>query len=255
MRNKLTVGLNKRTVIMPWNFFIYLSSVYFIFHNESEYKWLLPFILLPILFFTFVSSFRPILPHWPMPGYIAAIVTASLWISKWKMRSIKYYFIASFLFLLILIPVAAIHSVKGILPIDKKVDVTLDGQGWNEIAAILEKDGLLNSVSFLFTNKWFTACEIHYALGNRFPVTVLNVEESNSYALWFDNKDILGKDGIFVTPDRYPFDPNELYPNNFTSIEFIGEYKTFRSGNEGQCFKVWLCKNLQNYQAHKYRNE
>ncbi len=45
--------------------------------HEVEDRWLLPFFLLPVVAFTLIGLTRTVLPHWTMPGYLAALVLSA----------------------------------------------------------------------------------------------------------------------------------------------------------------------------------
>ncbi|MBD3275031.1 MAG: phospholipid carrier-dependent glycosyltransferase [Candidatus Marinimicrobia bacterium] len=240
--------------LLPWHFVVVLSALVIgLKQNNSKTRWLLPFALIPIIVFTIIGATQQILPHWPMPGYMAAIVLTSGWMAQWKTGVMRTYLISTGIFTLILVAFVTIHSISGLLPLEKKPDVTLDGQGWKQaVEQLLSEDIHQEEFTFLFTNKWYTGGELAYAAGPEITTTVLNSSDPHGFAFWIDQSRLLGKDGIFVTTERYPFDPADLFQGHFDSFEQLEHITTRRPFGEGQTFHVWICHNFHTPVDYRY---
>jgi 4-amino-4-deoxy-L-arabinose transferase-like glycosyltransferase len=232
--------------LLPWHMVVLITGLVLGFRRRSSrIGWLLPFALIPVVVFTLIGATQQILPHWPMPGYMAAIVLTASWMVQWKPRTRSIYLISTSIFTGILVGIVTVQSVTGFIPLEKKADVTLDGQGWKQVVEQLSSAEIHQKGStFLFTNKWYTGGELAYAAGSQMTTTVLNTSDPHGFAFWFDQTDLLGKDGIFVTTERYPFDPAELFQGHFDSFERLENIATARPYGEGQTFHVWICRNF-----------
>ncbi|MGD8779266.1 MAG: glycosyltransferase family 39 protein [Ignavibacteria bacterium] len=241
--------------LLPWMMIILIIVIVKTFKRKDQmFNWLLPFAVFPVLIFTLIGATRQILPHWPMPGYLSAIVLAGGIMSKWKEKSIEWSLVPTGAITILAAILICAQSIFGLIPLDKRGDITLDGQGWEEVIKVLEEENLLNENNFIFTNKWFTGGEMAYAADGKYLSTVLNHEAPHSFDFWYSPGMLIGKDGIFVSTDRYPFEPDELYKDYFESFELIKRLKTYRSKNEAQVFTIWYCKSLRKLYSSPYGN-
>jgi len=232
--------------LLPWHMFILIASIVWSWKKKDrDYAWLLPVAIVPIIVFTIIGGTRKILPHWPMPGYLAAIILSAGKIKEWKAKNINRYLSITGLITIVLISLLTIQAEYGILNLRPKGDVTLDGQGWKKLGKYLTKEKLLNEDSFLFTRKWFLSGELDYALENRYPVTVFNHNSSHSFSFWVNHKNLKGQDGIFISTNRYKTDPLKKYSQYFLHIEKIHSLQTYRHGQKAKTFYIWLCKDYQ----------
>jgi 4-amino-4-deoxy-L-arabinose transferase-like glycosyltransferase len=242
--------------LLPLNLWLFVTGVILSLRSGAKAtRWLLPFAILPVGVFTLIGATRSIQPHWPMPGYLAAIVLASDWMAGWKPLNLNRALSLSGVTTLVAVVVVCFQSMTGIFPVKKKVDITLDGQGWQEVIGQLEADGLLRGeTSFVFSNKWFTGGELAYAVQGRYRTTVLNQGDPHAFAFWTKMSDLEGKDGIFVTSERFPADPEKLYGDYFSEYVRLGDVITTRSGRPAQVFHRWACRKLQKAYPLAYGN-
>jgi len=240
--------LGQAGYLLPWTMFICIYAVIlFLKKDDRQNRWLLTFAILPILIFTLIGATRQILPHWPMPGYIAAVILTSGQMACWKPRRNMRLLLASGITTLVAVLIIVIQSLFGIIPVDRKADLTLDGQGWRTVVEKLESEGYLDGESiFLFSHKWFTGGELAYASHDKYIATVLNMDAPHGFAFWTDPEEIVGKDGIFITTERYETDPEKLYGSYFQSYTRLDNITTYRCGREAQTFYFWICHNFQN---------
>ena len=242
--------------LLPWHWFVLLGSLWVVYRKRmQEVYFLIPFMVLPIVVFTAIGATRQILPHWPMPGYLTAIYFAAGWINKWKPGFKKTYLYFSALMMFILAVLISIQATSGFLNLDKKTDLTLDGLGWNKVIKHLEDEKMIQDKStFLFTDKWFTGGELAWAGENKYQITVLNSTAPHAFSFWTVPDSLVGKDGIYVSTDRYNDSPELLYNKYFKKIEYVENYTIYRSGQIAKRYYIWNCRNLLKPFAWPYGN-
>ena len=230
--------------LLPWIAYWLLKSTVDIWRTrQRQYLWLLPFILFPIGIFTAIGATRPILPHWPMPGYLGAFVLVGMLIYRWEPVTRKRIAYGSVALILFLGALVGVQAVTGILPLDLKADVTLDGQGWEQaVAAVTARPDFDPEQAFLFTHKWFTGGEVAFADGNRHVVTVFNPKDPGNFPYWVDHTMLVGKTGFFIDTNRYPAPVEELFGQYFTHIQAVDTVRTRRLWGKGQQFIIWKCE-------------
>ena len=231
--------------LLPWVMVILIMAL-FKARKDPFLNWIIPFAVLPILAFTLVGATRQIMPHWPMPGYLAAILIAGVWIEKWSAGKRKFFLVSTGGVTLIALVIVNLQALTGFLPLEKKPDVTLDGQGWSEVYAEIKDLQLINDeTTFIFTHKWFLSGEFEFASGGEYPVYVFNDEAPYSYAFWDRTKDNIGKNAVFITTDRFHDDPVALCKDYFRTMRLIKILPTYRGSSEAQVFEIWLCEGLK----------
>ncbi len=233
--------------LLPWNMILFIAVIVkTIRHKKKEVMWLLPFAILPILIFTLIGATRQILPHWPMPGYFAAVIPASGILLKWSSKWKKIFYIPSITLIVVTLVILIVQALTGILPLEKKADLTLDGQGWKEVLTYLDQNRITNDSTFLVTNKWFTSGELYYADDENNIVTILNKENPHGFSFWTHYDELEGKTGIIIVSDRYNYSPKEEMSKYFESIFLIDSVVTKRLSNDGQKFLIWKGKHFKN---------
>ena len=231
--------------LLPWIMVILVMSVIkTIERNDQKNRLLLPFALLPIGIFTLIGTTQQILPHWPMPGYLAAIILTSGWMVTWKKPCVKWTFWSTGIVTAVLLVVIVIHSITGFLNLGVKLDLTLEGYGWNEVINELEQRELLNEDSFLFTHKYITGGELGYAAQKKYSVAVFDTKSAHHFAYWAPMDSLMGKDGIFVMHPRYTTSPEGRYAEYFEEIIPLTGVMIYRNGNYEMTYNLWLCKKL-----------
>ena len=231
--------------LLPWVMIVLIIAL-FRARKDPQLNWIIPFAALPIIAFTLVGATRQIMPHWPMPGYLAAILIAGVWIGKWSIGKQKLFFYSTGGVTLAALIIVNIQALTGFLPIEKTPDVTLDGQGWEEVYYKINSMRIMGDrTTFIFTHKWFLSGEFDFASGGKYNVFVFNDEAPYSYAFWDKTKDNIGKNALFITTDRFHDDPTELCKDYFTEFELLQTVPTYRGGSEAQVFEIWFCKGLK----------
>ncbi len=231
--------------LLPWMMIILIIGIIkTIYKNDKTTRWLLPFALLPIGIFTLIGATRQILPHWPMPGYLAAIILTCGWMMKWKKPAVKWTFWSTGIVTAVLLVIIVIHSITGFLHLGVELDLTLEGYGWDKVIDELEQRDLLNEDNFLFTHKYITGGELGYAAQKKYPVAVFDKGSAHHFAYWAPMDSLLGRDGIFVMHPRYTTSPEERYSEYFEEIIPLSGVMIYRNGKYEMTYNLWLCKNL-----------
>jgi len=231
--------------LLPWMMIILIMGIIkTIENNDKNTRWLLPFALLPIGIFTLIGATRQILPHWPMPGYLAAIILTCGWMMKWKKPAVKWTFWSTGIVTAVLLVIIVIHSITGFLHLGVELDLTLEGYGWDKVIDELEQRDLLNEDTFLFTHKYITGGELGYAAQKKYPVAVFDKRSAHHFAYWAPMDSLMGKDGIFVMHPRYTTNPEERYSEYFEEIIPLSGVIIYRNGKYEMTYNLWLCKNL-----------
>lgn len=240
----LQAVLVQAAYLLPWNMFGYIKSSLIAREKRGDPgAWLLPFIFPTIIVFTLIGATRQILPHWPMPGYLGAIIISGHWLANLNRKKRRFFLGFSLYTSAILISFILLQSISGFVPIKRHADLTLDGQGWKDVISYLERnESLTPQKNFLIAHKWFTGGEIAFAGGNKYNVAVFNQHSPHGFAYWVNDDKIRGETGYFITSERYPFDPREELKPFFKSITAIDTIATYRiSGKEAQRFFVFEC--------------
>jgi len=232
--------------LLPWHMIVLIIAIIKTFKSKNKNgKFLIYYTVIPILVFTLVGFTQRILPHWPMPGYIVAIILASGLLNKWKDKTLKIYFSSTALITLLIIIAVSLQATNGIFNLNKKTDVTLDGFGWKQLASHISENNKLQNAGFFFTHKWFLSGELGWAIENNKTVTIFNKREPHGFAFWNNPEELSNKDGIFVCTDRYKYDIKKEAADYFDSIEKLDDFLVYRNGKVAKTFYMYYCTNLK----------
>ena len=139
--------------------------------------WLVAMVALgPILFFNVFSLWLHSLPHWPMPGWVFAIVlfgrdAAELAVAR--PRFARRYMAWSAGIVGVILVALSWQAVRGgLIPASwgPRADVTLDLVDWRGLKPALEARGLLGPGAAAASPIWMDAGKLSYALGPTVPV-------------------------------------------------------------------------------------
>ncbi|MFH0881408.1 MAG: glycosyltransferase family 39 protein, partial [bacterium] len=210
--------------------------------------WLIPFFLLPVVGMTLLGLTRGILPHWTMPGYIAALVLTSGWLSTkpWEQHFMRGSLIANGLLVILVI----VQAQAGILRIRPKADPTLDLVGWRQTILYLERNGLLQQSDVLFAHKWFTAGEIAWADRGEHPVVLIG-DQPHMFAWWTPEPEWEGASGVLITQARYTIDPRKMLEARFARVSAI-DVPPVRRGKTLLQMRAWRVDGLNRPQFPPY---
>ena len=217
-------------------------------------------VALPLIaVFLFFSLTRPTLPHWNAPAYVLLILLTSC-----NLKS-KKPVIAALSVMLLIVGIGFAEIKTGFIPLDRNTeaermghdDFTLDMYGWRqlgaEFAALREEkiaEGLMKEEDGIIADQWFPLANYDYYIARPLHIRVMGLgkpENIHKY-LWI-NEDRggfhQGEDYWFISDSRYMKHPDELYPDEFESIQPIGTITIERGGRPVKNYFVYACKNLK----------
>ncbi len=211
---------------------------------------LLWFSFLPLIFFNLIGVIHPILPHWPAMGYLTAIPLMGIlrqegiksralpWIDRGAVLGLSMSALVTLqLFFRPLVLPASVPLW---------VDITNDLFGFRtmaqkiqlEIAAHPEK----MSTPFFFAAEHFnTADEVAFYLDRPYHTICLS-HRMTQFDFWTDPHQMIGKNGLFITTDKYNVDPSTYYPTGtFDQVIPLRPIVILRRGTPARIFYLyWL---------------
>ena len=217
-------------------------------------------IALPLIaIFLFFSLTRPTLPHWNAPAYVLLILLISC-----NLKS-KKPIIAALSAMVLIVGIGYAEIQTGFIPLDRNTeaehlghdDFTLDMYGWHQLGtkfAALRKEkiaeGLMKEEDGIIADQWFPLANYDYYVARPLHLRVMGLgkpENLHKY-LWI-NEDRggfhPGEDYWFISDSRYMKYPDELYPDEFESIQHLGTITIERGGRPVKNYFVYACKNLK----------
>lgn len=248
----------------PVNFILALIAVIAAFRGKIDMEKpalrLALCIALPlILLFWFFSLTRPTLPHWTAPAFNTLILLSACFLRSRKA-------IAAALMVLVLTVGFGVVEIKtGLIPLDHHTeeetlgrdDFTLDMYGWRQLetkfADLREakiQEGLMDEENGIVASQWFPLANLDYYVARPLGMRVMGLGEPGNLHkyLWINEARggfHPGESYWFLTDSRYLKKPNELYPNQFDSIELVGIIPIERGGKTAKNFFVYACKGLK----------
>ncbi|MFZ5518181.1 MAG: ArnT family glycosyltransferase [Candidatus Zhuqueibacterota bacterium] len=249
-------------IFVPLVYVMYLTLSRGLLKRDLEYRLYFFFGTLPVVVINFISLFKPILPHWTMPGYVILLVPLARHIQA-QLNSrpwFKKYVYSSIVFIFMLMIVGFLHVKFGIFHLEKMAerkwmskqnfykDATLDLIGWDQINHYLEAHNIHPDSTFLFTHKWFLSGEAEFATRGKFTVMCFNKTDSRGFGIWDASLDMRGRDGLFISTNVYAHDPHKHYSTYFESISAPDSILVERGGVISKTIYFHHCKNLlKNY--------
>ncbi len=228
--------------LLPWIMITLLTTIlFFLRKNRPETRWLAWFAIVPVVIFSLAGFFQTVLPHWPLPGYLTGLLLLSGLMAQWKVRKAIRFAGITGAITFVLGLLLAFQSQTGFFKLSPKVDLTLDGQGWDRLASYLEEKGLVNDSTVLITHRWFLSGELEWALGGKGMVTALDPKLANGYNQWMPLSTLSGKHAFFITTSRYTSNPSTEFSKTFSSSILIDSLTTTRSMGVGKTFYLWDC--------------
>jgi hypothetical protein len=233
-------------------------------------RWLIAWLAVgPIVVFTAVSAWARIgtLFHWQMPGYILLFLPLGDAVRRGLERGralARWWLILAAVFTATAIAGVGSHAVTGwvksLAPhwppgkFGSLPDPTVEMLDYTPLPEALAQRGLLGRKdTFAFTNRWFLAGKVDYALKGRLEVLCLNQKDARAYAFFHRQEDWLGKDGILVGPRQYLEDPRGTYGPYFDQIIPMGEVEVRRFGRVEIVLCIYLCRNYRTPFPMPYR--
>ncbi|MBV8310090.1 MAG: glycosyltransferase family 39 protein [Planctomycetaceae bacterium] len=212
-------------------------------HLESEHERLaLCLAVAPVLVFTAVACFRPVLPHWGLIGLVSLFpVLGDSWRKHADRRpgpTVRWVSIAA-VFPVILLGLTILEYRTGCFQrggdarwgiFEARTDPTADLYGWDLVAGRLEELGVLDDKNaFLFTRTWYQSAQVAHAIHLRLPVLCYNIDDPRGFAFWSKPGQWLGHDGILLVIND-DFVPVSFYRRWFQEAVPLAEFTIERGG-------------------------
>jgi len=228
--------------------------------TDSYNSFVFCFGAVPVVFFMTAALFKKILPHWPVIGYMTLALPVGKYYADLRKTKNKIFnlFAVSHISLIIIAVSLTIGQIKwGIIfnreanalgPAEKSgkiSDISTDILGWNELYSYLKSHYPSGNI-FLFSNKWYLCGHIAFASKGKYDVLCLSsVKDARGFIFWQKQKDQIGKEGLFITTDRYFKNPEVKYSEYFDRIELIRLMPVKRRGVIVKIIYVYKCSNFR----------
>lgn len=247
LRGLITMVAGPIGYLLPW---IWGPAVMVLFSRlrrfnrlEGIERFLICMSAVPLTLFFCVSSVRPILPHWPLVGFIPLFPLIG---SMWDRNSLQTPILVRrwVVFMSIFTPAIAFvfycQARFGMVDFPDTSDPAREISGWESVGIELEKRGLLDRPNtFLFTDHWYDSGQLAFSIRNRCPVLCYSPGDARGFAYWSRADQWVGKDGLLVCTEESP--NLELYRPYFRQIEPLAQFRMTRSGKPFRPVQVYLC--------------
>lgn len=235
--------------LFPWIWFsvmtILVTRIPNLLKTTGIDRLLLFMSLLPLILFTGVACFRPILPHWPLIGFLPLFPMVGV---AWAERSqrepvIVRRWLAFMTVAMLLIAGGFLLQARfGLVKFPFR-DPAIEISGWQSVGDELKTRGIVDRPNtFLFTNHWYASGELAFAVRNQIPVACYNAGDARGFAFWSRPDDWLGKDGVLIDDDGRR-DVSTDYEEYFSKIEPLPAIEMTRGGRPFRTLKAYLCTN------------
>ena len=203
--------------------------------------------VVPLSLFFGVSCMRPILPHWPLIGFVPLFpLVGALWafnatrdptlVRRWVVfMSASVLVIAGLFFC---------QARFGVVDFPHRSDPAREISGWESVGRELAARGILDRPNtFLFTEHWYDSGQLAFAVRNRVPVTCYNNGDARGFAYWSRPDDWLGWDGVLISVEDPP--NLETYARYFRRVELLATFPMTRGGKPFRPVHLYLCSDQQ----------
>jgi 4-amino-4-deoxy-L-arabinose transferase-like glycosyltransferase len=205
-----------------------------------------------IALFLGVATFRRIMPHWPLIGFVALMpMLGRAWSERLEASPgrQRYRLAALATAPLVLAVVIVLQARLGMFQdkqgrllglISSQKDPTVDMIRWDQIARELQRRGLLDDPGvFLFTDCWRFSAQLAMATHAEVPVACYH-RDARSFTFWSRPDDWVGRDAIFVHVDD-SMAAAASYTPWFTRVEPIATFPIVRAGVPLQTVRLYRC--------------
>lgn len=226
-------------------------------------QWLILSVSVPMIIgFSLVGGYYFVTPSWVAPGFWTPTLLLGYWMGqrskRWAYRWLKYsgIAIASLLLLVLLhlnLGIFQKPSQYGLLGgmIAPKADPSTEVFDLNQLQQAFVDSPLFSSAlansQFIFTQSYFLGGLIDLAVHSVKPIPVTCFcRDSRGFGIWYDPKEWIGKDGLFITGQRFVSKPEiiDRYRPYFQSFRKIGEIPIKRGGVVTNIFYVYQGQNF-----------
>jgi hypothetical protein len=217
--------------------------------------------VIPIVLFTLVAAYAATGQrhfHWGMPGYLLLFLPLGETVHRALQQGRRLYRWG--------VPATAILSVLFMTGLTAHVATgwLKDGPGWLAAALSGDKDGTLECVDltalehafrerglldrtdvFVFSEWWFRAGKLDYALKGRLPVLAFSAADPRSFAFFDTPERWVGKDGILVTTKPSLAEVTDRFGDYFAAIEPLGTVPVGRAGRHETTLYLYRGRTLK----------
>jgi 4-amino-4-deoxy-L-arabinose transferase-like glycosyltransferase len=199
-----------------------------------------------------IATYRRIMPHWPLIGFVALMpMVGKAWADRLSanpgsMRK-RLAFVASVP--AVLVAVVFAQAKLGIFQdsrgrmfglVSAEKDPTVDLVRWDEIGRELKRRGLLDDPKvFLMTDSWRYSSQLAMGTDSALPVACYELD-SRSYSFWSKPDDWVGRSALFVRTIEASATPEHFAPY-FSKIERLEPIAIVRGGRQMQTVELYRC--------------
>lgn len=223
----------------------------------------------PIVLFTAVSAYAPIgfHFHWQAPGYLMLFAPLGWTVATRLARGGKvtqYWLAGNIAFAVLALVFVTTHASTGwwsrlgpqwlSAKFGEPDDPTLECLDFTPLEGYMREHGFADRKDlFVFTNRWFQAGKVDYALKGSMPVLCFNDQDPRAFAYWNDSASRIGQDGILVSTKKFLDRPEDWYRGYFESIEPLGQVPLYRGGRVEDQLVLYYCRGLKTPFRTDYR--
>jgi hypothetical protein len=249
--------------LLPWVWLALLVELWRSFRRDAppERRFLACLAVVPIVLFTAVTAYAATGQrhfHWGMPGYLLLFLPLGERVHgalQQGRAAYRWGLAATGALSLIFMTLVTSHVATGWLK---------DGPGWLARSLAGEKDPTLECIDFtalqtafaerglldrrdlfVFSDWWYRAGKVDYALQGKLPVLALSQTDPRSFAFFDRQERWLGKDGILVTTKTSAEEVRGHYGAYFARIDSLGQVEIGRSGRQEVTLYLYRCEDLQ----------
>jgi 4-amino-4-deoxy-L-arabinose transferase-like glycosyltransferase len=198
----------------------------------------------PLVLFTVVACFRPILPHWMLIGFLPLFpLLGDFWAklatehAGYVQRWIRFMTAAC-------ITIASIFLIQarfGLIDFPFR-DPCIEISGWESVAAELDRRGIIGRENtFLFTDHWYESGQLSFAVRNRMQVACYNQGDARGFAYWSNPDDWVGQNGILIDTENREW-VIDRYRDYFQQIDPLPDITMTRGGRPFRKLQVYFCE-------------
>lgn len=233
--------------------------------KASKYWFFFCMALFPIVFFTLSTLWADLSYHfhWQSVGYMILFIplgsTIERRLNSAKAKRTVIWIIFSAIFSYGLLITAALQEETGFwqkngpkhlaaianpqMPKDEVIDPTMDGFDYVDLLKYFEAHQLINNPNiFVGVSNWLLAGKVDWALKGKLPVR--SFEERRNYIYYFDDKEYIGKNMIFVTRNDIEKVLSDT-KDYCTNLKKLDDVQITRSGRTELILHLYTCDNFQ----------
>ncbi len=200
--------------------------------------------MVPLVFFLGVSFVRPILPHWPLIGFVPLYpMVGAAWAARSESEPLRVhrFVVGMSVALLVLAGTFLTQARFGVIEFPFR-DPCIEISGWGSLGRELVARGIVDRPNtFLFTNRWFDSGQLAFAVRNRVPVLCYHAGDARGFAFWSRPEDWIGKDGVLIEFEDRARSSRTDYEPYFRQIEQLPSMMMRRGEHPFRTVRVYLC--------------